>query len=53
MFCPKCQKVFSVQETIINLQNLPVDVDVKPRYCPMCGTKVDKEEKENERMSKV
>ncbi len=51
MFCPICQKVFSVQETIINLQNLPVDVDVKPKYCPMCGTKIDKEEKKNERMS--
>lgn len=40
MYCPKCQTTYSITKTIINLRNLPVDVDVDANYCPVCGFKV-------------
>jgi len=37
MYCPRCHKEYSAIETIINLQNLPVDKEFDPYFCPMCG----------------
>ena len=37
MFCPKCNTTYSASKTIINLQNLPVDEEIDPKFCPVCG----------------
>lgn len=37
MYCPKCKKTYSATRTIINLQNLPVDEEFDPYFCPVCG----------------
>lgn len=37
MFCPKCNVSYSVTQTVINLQNLPVDEPADVKFCPVCG----------------
>ena len=45
MYCPKCHKTYSATRTIINLQNLPVDEEFDPYFCPVCGwCRVENEE---------
>ena len=40
MYCPKCQTSYGVTKIVINFQNLPVEENVDPNYCPVCGYKV-------------
>lgn len=42
MYCPKCNTTYSVTQTIINLQNLPVDEPVDAVFCPRCGWRANK-----------
>ena len=37
LYCPNCKTTYSITKTIINLHNLPVDEDVKAKFCPVCG----------------
>lgn len=46
MYCPCCDATYSATKTIINLHNLPVDLPVDIKYCPVCGWSKNKSKDE-------
>ena len=50
MFCPKCNATYGAYTIRFNTRNDPVEVEVDPTYCPVCGW-TEKEDNSNDTQS--